>query len=58
MRYQGNEPESERQEWVLEVDEYANFDGVWIPSKMTATWRLPEGDWTWLKLQVVGHRVR
>lgn len=58
MRYQGNEPESERQEWVLEVDEYANFDGIRIPSKMRATWRLPLGDWTWLKLEVVGHRVR
>ncbi len=57
MRYQGNEPESERHEWVLEVDEYATLDGIRIPSSMTATWKLPEGDWTWLHLKVIEHQV-
>jgi hypothetical protein len=58
MRYQGNEPESKRYEWVLEVDAYANYDGIRIPSNMRATWRLPDGDWTWLKLDIVAYKVR
>ncbi len=51
-RYLGNEPDSERAEWVLTVDEYREFDGIRVPSKMKATWRLEEGDWTWLDLEI------
>lgn len=39
-------------DWVLEVQEYDIFDGVRVPSKMTATWKLPTGDWLWLHLKV------
>ena len=56
MRYQGNEPDSQRYEWILEVSDYAVFEGIKVPSKMTATWRLKEGDWTWLKLEVTDIR--
>ncbi len=58
MRFQGNELDSERREWVLTVDDYAIFEGVRVPSKMKATWRLPEGDWTWLQLEIVDIRYR
>jgi hypothetical protein len=51
-RYQGNEPDSERFEWVITVDEYRAFDGIRVPSRMKATWRLEEGDWTWLDLEI------
>ena len=53
MRFRGNEPDAERQEWVLLVEEHRTFDGIKVPSKMTATWKLEEGDWTWLKLEIV-----
>ncbi|MBU2650622.1 MAG: hypothetical protein KKA81_06795 [Bacteroidetes bacterium] len=52
MRYMGNEIESSRYEWVMLVEEYKTFDGIKVPSKMSATWKLDEGDWTWLKLEV------
>lgn len=52
MRYMGNDDSSTRHEWVLSVQEYREFEGVRVPSLMTATWKLPEGDWTWLKLEV------
>jgi hypothetical protein len=52
MRYQGNDPASERKEWVLTVDEYKVFEGVKIPSKMKATWMLDAGPWTWLDLEI------
>lgn len=48
----GNEANAPRYEWVLEVQDYQFFEGYKIPSQMTATWKLPEGDWTWLKLQI------
>jgi hypothetical protein len=28
------------------------MNGVKIPVKLTATWKLDEGDWTWLKLEI------
>jgi hypothetical protein len=52
MRYRGNEPEAQRYEWVLLVDAYKTFEGIKVPSKMTATWKLDNEDWTWLKLEV------
>lgn len=39
-------------DWILEVQNQAEFEGVMIPSCMTATWKLPEVDWIWLQLQV------
>lgn len=51
-RFMGNEANAPRYEWVLEVQDYQFFEGYKIPSQMTATWKLPEGDWTWLKLQI------
>jgi hypothetical protein len=52
MRYQGNEADAKRQEWVIEATENREMDGVRIPTQMTATWKLDQGDWTWLKLEV------
>ncbi|SMO91901.1 hypothetical protein SAMN06265379_11530 [Saccharicrinis carchari] len=52
LRYKGNEPDALRCEWVIDVKEHAVINGVGIPVKMTATWKLDEGDWTWLKLQI------
>lgn len=53
MRYIGNDSDAKRHEWVITVNEYATFQGIKVPSKMEATWRLEEGDWTWLKLSIV-----
>lgn len=52
LRFQGNEPDAKRKEWVLTVDDYSVFDGIKVPSKMKATWRLDEKDWTWLQLEI------
>lgn len=56
LRYMGNKPESKRYEWVILVDGYKTFEGIKVPSKLTATWKLEEGDWTWLKLEIVDIR--
>ena len=52
LRYKGNEPDAKRHEWVIDVNEHAKVNGVKIPVKMTATWKLDEGDWTWLEMEI------
>jgi len=52
LRYKGNEPDAKRYEWVIDVTERAVMNNVKIPVKMTATWKLDGGDWTWLDLEV------
>lgn len=53
MRYKDNEPDAKRYEWVILVDGYKTFEGIKVPSEMTATWKLEKQDWTWLKLSIV-----
>lgn len=53
LRYKENKVDSKKYEWILLVDEYKTFEGVKVPAKMTATWKLEERDWTWLKLEVI-----
>jgi len=48
----GNDENSRRYEWIILVEEQKIFEGIKVPSKMTATWKLDEGDWTWLKLEI------
>jgi len=52
LRFKGNEVDAERYEWVIDVREHAVKNGIKIPVKMTATWKLDEGDWTWLDLEI------
>ncbi len=53
MRYMGNKPDAQRYLWVLTVDDYSVFEGIKVPSRMKATWKLDEGEWNWLKLNLV-----
>ncbi len=52
LRYMGNKADAKRYPWVLTVDDYAVFEGIKVPSKMKATWKLDEGEWTWLDLEI------
>lgn len=53
MRYKGNGPEDKKFPWVLTVDGHDTFEGIKVPSHMKATWKLDEGDWTWLDLEIL-----
>lgn len=53
LRYLGNEADAQLYEWVIEVSENAIINGVNIPVKMTATWKLDEGDWNWLEIELI-----
>ena len=52
LRFMGNKPDARRYPWVLTVEDYAVFEGIKVPSKMKATWKLDKGDWTWLDLEI------
>lgn len=52
MRFKDHKPGSKRYSWLLTVEDYEVFEGIKVPSKMKATWKLPEGDWTWLNLEI------
>ena len=42
------------EDWLIEMDpeSFVEIDGVRIGTKSTVTWRLDEGDYTWLKLEI------
>lgn len=52
MRFKDNVSGAKRYEWLLTIDDYSVFEGIKVPSRMQATWKLDEGDWTWLKLEI------
>lgn len=52
MRYMGNESDADCREWIIRVQGYHSFEGIRVPSKMTATWKLDSGEWTWLELEL------
>lgn len=52
LRYKGNKANDKKYAWVLLVQEHKSFAGIRIPSKMTATWKLENEDWTWLRLEI------
>lgn len=52
LRFKGNEPDAQRYEWVMQVEDYQTFEGIKVPSKMNATWKLENKNWTWLKLEI------
>lgn len=52
-RFKENTPDARQYEWVIQAKDYKRFEGIKIPSVLTANWKLEVGDWNWLKLQIV-----
>lgn len=52
LRYKDNKFDAKRYEWIIDVTEHAIMEGVKIPIKMTVTWKLENGDWTWLEIEI------
>lgn len=51
-RYMGDEAGAERRDWIITVQETRSMHGIRIPTRMEATWKLADGDWTWLRLRI------
>mgnify|MGYP006898383638 CR=1 FL=1 len=52
QRYMGSGAEAVLREWVITTLETRNLNGINIPVKMEVTWKLDEGDFNWLKLDI------
>ncbi|MBN1650015.1 MAG: hypothetical protein JW857_01730 [Bacteroidales bacterium] len=52
LRYKGNEADAKRHVWEMNITNYKIFEGIKVPTEMTATWKLDNEDWTWLKMEV------
>lgn len=53
LRYKDNNAEAKRYDWIMNFSEHNTVEGKIVPVKMNSTWKLDEGDWTWLKLEVI-----
>ena len=52
LRYKDNNEGAKRYGWTINISDYKTFEGIKVPAKMAATWKLDKGEWTWLKLEV------
>ena len=50
---QGNQ-EASLEDWLIEADAFARFDGVEVPSRVHITWKLDDGDFEWYCMEVKG----
>lgn len=41
-----------RARWTASMSDYAQLDGLWLPTRVTATWHLPEGDFEYARARV------
>ncbi len=52
IRYFGSGENDTQEQWLIENTSHTNFNGYHIPNKSTVTWKLKEGDFKWLELEV------
>ena len=52
QRYMGSGAEAVLHDWVITTQETRNLNGIKIPVKLEVTWKLEEGDFNWLKLEI------
>ena len=51
-RFYGSDKDAKLETWYIEALDHNVFDGIKIPSTLEVTWRLAEGDFNWLKLEI------
>ena len=52
-RYFGGSKDSKLEKWVINIKDYKVFDGYKIPYKCKVTWKLKEGTFNWLDLEII-----
>ncbi|MFV0571996.1 MAG: DUF6920 family protein [Xanthomarina gelatinilytica] len=52
-RYYGGKTNSKLETWLINMTSHKTFDGVKIPNKSNVSWKLKEGDFNWLKLEIL-----
>jgi hypothetical protein len=58
MRYYQRKEGATFEKWYVQLDPsgFKEFDGIRIPGRSTVTWKLKDGDFTWLKLEITDLR--
>jgi hypothetical protein len=51
-RYYGGGKDAQKEKWLIEAMSYKEFEGITVPNKCKVTWKLPEGDFNWLNLEI------
>ncbi len=52
FRYMENSPEAKRYEWIITTLNHSEWNGIFVPSKLEATWILETGKWTWCRIEI------
>lgn len=52
MRYKESDEDAERLRCIGELREYKEVDGIKVPTGIDVSWYLPEGKFTWFKVEV------
>lgn len=52
LRYFGGGMDAQRHLWKIEVLGYKTFEGIKVPALCRVIWKLPEGDFEWLQLEI------
>jgi len=58
MRYKDTGAEAEKRLWINTVKKTGIINGIRVPVKTSTTWRLDDGDWTWLKLEITDIKLK
>jgi uncharacterized protein DUF6920 len=58
MRYFQRKEGATLERWFVQLDPsgFKEFEGIRIPARSTVTWKLKDGDFTWLKLEIADLR--
>ena len=51
-RYYGAGEDAQKEIWLVEALSYKEFEGITILNKAKVTWKLPNGDFNWLNLEI------
>lgn len=51
-RYYGGGKDATLETWFIKAEDYKDFKGFKIPNKCNVTWKLEDGDFNWLNLEI------
>lgn len=51
-RFYGGKDTAQLKKWFIEILEHKQFNNITIPNKCKVTWKLNEGDFNWLNLEI------
>lgn len=56
-RFYGSGTDATKERWLITHTGYKDFDGTRIPYRSTVTWKLKEGDFSWLQVEITALEV-